>query len=214
VSWGTLTDWWPAGRAASGRRGDHNAKQIMLLPPSLSDWLPADHQSHFVSEVVEGFDLSGIYGRYTELVLAANQQPDHWTLSNFRRRHHQALGDLFEQTVRAAVDAGLVKLKHVAVDGTKVKANASKHRAMSYERMLAEEKRVRARRMGGRFGSESVVGPCSERCPMAKPTRKPLLNWSGGACGRKSGAEDDPHRLFRRSSVLPGFPATQPHRLP
>ena len=76
-------------------------------------------------------------------VLAGNQQPDHWTLSDFRRRHHQALGDLFEQTVKAAAEAGLVKLKHVAVDGTKVKANASKHRAMSYERMLAEEKLVR-----------------------------------------------------------------------
>jgi hypothetical protein len=37
----------------------------MLLPPSLSDWLPANHPSYFVSEVVEGFDLSGIYGRYT-----------------------------------------------------------------------------------------------------------------------------------------------------
>jgi hypothetical protein len=76
-------------------------------------------------------------------VLSGNQQPDHWALSDFRRRHHQALGDLFEQTVKAAAEAGLVKLKHVAVDGTKVKANASKHRAMSYERMLAEEKHVR-----------------------------------------------------------------------
>ena len=52
-------------------------------------------------------------------------------------------GDLFEQTVKATAEAGLVKLKHVAVDGTKVKANVSKHRAMSYERMLADEKRVR-----------------------------------------------------------------------
>jgi len=162
---------------------DHDPKQIMALPPSLSDWLPADHPSYFVSEVVEGFDLSAIYGKYTELrgyppyeprmmvkvwlygymvgvrssrkleralhedvgfrVLAGNQQPAHWTLSEFRRRHHVALGDLFEQTVKAAADAGLVKLKHVSVDGTKVKANASKHRAMSYERMLAEEKRAR-----------------------------------------------------------------------
>jgi hypothetical protein len=46
---------------------DHDPKQIMALPPSLSDWLPADHPPHFVSEVVEGFDLSAIYGRYTEL---------------------------------------------------------------------------------------------------------------------------------------------------
>jgi len=47
-------------------------------------------------------------------VLSGNQQPDHWTLE-FRRRHHVALGDLFEQTVKAAADAGLVKLKHVSI---------------------------------------------------------------------------------------------------
>ncbi len=76
-------------------------------------------------------------------VVAGNQQPDHWTLSNFRRRHHKALGDLFNQTVQAAAGAGLVKLGHVAVDGTKVKANASKHRGMSYGRMKEEERRLR-----------------------------------------------------------------------
>jgi hypothetical protein len=76
-------------------------------------------------------------------VLSGNQQPDHWTPSEFRRRHHKELGDLFEQTVQAAVRAGLVKLNHVAVDGTKVKANASKHRAMSHGRMKEEERRLR-----------------------------------------------------------------------
>jgi len=76
-------------------------------------------------------------------VLSGNQQPDFWTLSEFRRRHHEALGKLFDQTVQAAAGAGLVKLEHVSVDGTKVKANASKHRAMSYGRMLAEDKRIR-----------------------------------------------------------------------
>jgi len=69
-------------------------------------------------------------------VVAGNQQPDHWTLFNFRRRHHKALGNLFDQTVEAAAAAGLVKLAHMAVDGTKVKANASKHRGMSYGRLV------------------------------------------------------------------------------
>jgi len=46
---------------------ENNPKQLTLLPPSLSDWLPANHPSYFVSEVVEGLDFSGIYGRYTEL---------------------------------------------------------------------------------------------------------------------------------------------------
>jgi transposase len=76
-------------------------------------------------------------------MLSGNQQPDHWTLSEFRRRHLGALQGLFLQTVRLAQRAGLVKLGQVAIDGTKIKANASKHRAMSYARMEKEEKRLR-----------------------------------------------------------------------
>ena len=76
-------------------------------------------------------------------VLSGNQQPDFWTIAAFRRRHHKALGDLFLQTVRIADRAGLVKLAHVAVDGTKLKANASKHSAMSYGRMKTEVERLR-----------------------------------------------------------------------
>lgn len=76
-------------------------------------------------------------------MLSGNQQPDHWTLSEFRRRHLGALKGLFVQTVKLAQQAGLVKLGQVAIDGTKLKANASKHRAMSYARMEKEEKRLR-----------------------------------------------------------------------
>ena len=76
-------------------------------------------------------------------MLSGNQQPDHWTLSEFRRRHLSALSGLFLQTVRLAQQAELVKLGQVAIDGTKLKANASKHRAMSYGRMEKEEKRLR-----------------------------------------------------------------------
>jgi len=68
-------------------------------------------------------------------LLSGNQQPDFWTLTAFRRRHHEALGQLFEQTVRLAEQAGLLPLKEVATDGTKIRANASKHKAMSYGRM-------------------------------------------------------------------------------
>jgi transposase len=76
-------------------------------------------------------------------MLSGNQQPDHWTLSEFRRRHLLALSGLFLQTVRLAQQAGMVKLGQVAIDGTKLKANASKHKAMSYGRMEKEEKRLR-----------------------------------------------------------------------
>jgi transposase len=77
-------------------------------------------------------------------VLAANQRPDFRTLSDFRKQHLSALADLFVQVLQLCQRAGLVKLGHIALDGTKVKANASKHKAMSYGRMVPEEARLQA----------------------------------------------------------------------
>jgi transposase len=75
-------------------------------------------------------------------VLTCDQHPDFRTVSDFRERHLGALGELFAQTVRLAGRLGLVKLEQVAQDGTKVLANASKHRAMSYARMREAEARL------------------------------------------------------------------------
>ena len=61
--------------------------------------------------------------------------PDFRTVSDFRKRHLKALAGLFAQVLKLCEQAGLAKLGHVALDGTKIKANASKHKAMSYERM-------------------------------------------------------------------------------
>ncbi|RLB91599.1 MAG: IS1182 family transposase, partial [Deltaproteobacteria bacterium] len=72
-------------------------------------------------------------------VLSANQHPDHDTIASFRQRHLSALSELFVQVLCLCQKAGLVKLGHVSLDGTKVRANASKHKAMSYGRM---EKKV------------------------------------------------------------------------
>ncbi len=77
-------------------------------------------------------------------VLTGNQQPDHSRISDFRRRHLGALAGLFVQVLRLCQKAGLVSLGHVALDGTKVKANASKHKAMSHERMLKSERQLEA----------------------------------------------------------------------
>jgi transposase len=77
-------------------------------------------------------------------VLAAGNAPDFRTMSEFRRRHLTTLGDLFQQVLTLAQRAGLVKLNHVAVDGTKIQANASKHKAMSYDRLCREEARLAA----------------------------------------------------------------------
>jgi len=75
-------------------------------------------------------------------VLAANQHPDHDTIAAFRQTHLPALAALFAQVLRLCQRAGLVQLGHVALDGTKVLANASKHKAMSYGRMAEAERKL------------------------------------------------------------------------
>jgi transposase len=72
-------------------------------------------------------------------VLAAGNQPDFRTISEFRRRHLEALEGLFVQVLRLARQAGALQIGRVAIDGSKIKANASKHKAMSYGRMQDRE---------------------------------------------------------------------------
>jgi transposase len=71
--------------------------------------------------------------------LSGDQHPDHATIAEFRKRHLEALSGLFTQALLLCSEAGLVKLGHVSIDGTKIKANASKHKAMSYKRMNETE---------------------------------------------------------------------------
>jgi len=76
-------------------------------------------------------------------ILAAGNQPDFRTISEFRRIHLKALEGLFVQVLELALKLGAMKLGRVAIDGSKIKANASKHKAMSHERMLREQQRLR-----------------------------------------------------------------------
>src|SRR5450631_419679 len=76
-------------------------------------------------------------------VLAAENQPNFRTISDFRKVHLQALAGLFEQVLKIALEAGAMKEGRVAVDGTKRKANASKHKAMSHDRMGEKEKQLK-----------------------------------------------------------------------
>jgi len=163
----------------------YHPNQLLLLPPSLHDWLPDDHLAYFVSDLVDSFDLSAIASAYEDeargappyhpammvkllvygyctgvyssrriarhveedvafRVLAAGNAPDFRTISDFRLRHLNALTSLFAQTLQLARKAGLVKLGHVALDSTKLRANASKHKAMSYGWMQTEEARLAA----------------------------------------------------------------------
>ena len=77
-------------------------------------------------------------------VLAGGNHPDHTRLSEFRRLHLEALSGLFVQVLQLCQRAGLVKLGHVALDGTKMKAKARKHKAMSYQRMQQREAAFKA----------------------------------------------------------------------
>lgn len=76
-------------------------------------------------------------------IICAGQHPDHTVISEFRRKHLDLLSGLFTQVLALCQKAGLVKLGHVALDGTKLKANASKHKAMSYERMQLRQKELK-----------------------------------------------------------------------
>ena len=158
--------------------------QLLLLPPSLREWLPEDHPVYFVNDLVETLDLQPILSSYEEdrgfrpyhpvlmtkliiygyvrgvrssrkvqsacledvafRILAAGQAPDFRTIAAFRARHLGALEDAFAQVVQLCRKAGLAKLGHVAVDSTKVRAHASKHKAMSFGRMKDEEERLGA----------------------------------------------------------------------
>ena len=92
------------------------------------------------SRRVERASYDDIAFRY----LCADQHPDHDTIAAFRQQHLPVLAQLFTQILQLCNKAGLVKLGHVAIDGTKVQANASKHKAMSYDRMEEKEKQLKA----------------------------------------------------------------------
>ncbi|MHB8410111.1 MAG: IS1182 family transposase [Acidiferrobacterales bacterium] len=164
---------------------DWDLDQVMLLPPSVRDFVPEGHLAHFIRDLVaQELDLSVILGGYTEekgyppyhptmmtalllysycqgiyssrriskaciervdfMAVTALNQPDFRTVSDFRKRHLQALEGLFVQILRLCQTAGLVRLGQVALDGTKVKANASKHKAMSVGRMRIAEEQLTA----------------------------------------------------------------------
>lgn len=159
--------------------------QVLLLPPSLDDWLPEDHLARFVADLVdEVLDLGPVLADYTEKrgcppydprlmvrlliygyttgvrssraierrvaddvafrFLAANQEPDFRSIAWFRRRHLDALAGLFNQSLHLATKLGMVKMGRVALDGTKLEASASKHKAMSYGRLVDKEERIEA----------------------------------------------------------------------
>ena len=117
-------------------RGNRPFDPEMMVALLLYTWCEGQRSSRRIAKLT-----------YTDVacrVLAADQHPHFSVLADFRTTHARALADLFEQVLLIADKAGFTPLRHVAVDGTKLQANASKHKAMSYERMQQTRERLQA----------------------------------------------------------------------
>jgi transposase len=153
--------------------------QVLLMPPSLQEWLPAEHYAWFVLASVEQMDLSTFLAGYRPdghgrpahdpalmvalliyaysrgvcssrmieracvedvafRVIAANQKPDHATIARFRRRHEAAVAGLFTEVLELCAEAGLAKVGMIAIDGSKLSANASQESTRGYEQIVRE----------------------------------------------------------------------------
>jgi transposase len=158
---------------------DCDRDRVLLMSPSLREWLPEGHLAWFVLAAVEEMDLSAFYGAYrldghgrpvhdpammiavllyayakgqrswrvieracvediALRVIAANEVPDHTTVARFCQRHEAALGGLFGEVLGMCAQAGLAKVGVIAIDGTKVQANASRHSNRDYEQIARE----------------------------------------------------------------------------
>jgi transposase len=158
-------------------------EQVLLLPPDLRDWLPADHLARFVIETVQQLDLEAVYSYYRQdgrgrpahdpammialllysyavgvsssraierhcvddvafRVISVNEQPDHSTVARFLIRHRDAIEGLFLDVLALCRQAGMVRVGTVAVDSTKLAANASAGRNLTLEGLEAEAARI------------------------------------------------------------------------
>src|SRR6476661_3093084 len=138
-----------------------------LLPPSVNEWLPEKHLARFVVEVIDGLDLrvmrgsyrgSGsasyhpslllgilVYGYATGVFSSRKlERASYDTVAAFRRRFLQEIEGLFVQVLAVAREMGVLKMGTVALDGTKIHANASRHSALSYEHAGRIEAQLKA----------------------------------------------------------------------
>jgi transposase len=176
-----IDDGVEAGAGVNKRFRAFEPAAVMLVPPSLDEWLPQNHLSRFIADVVETqLDLTKFYASYAKSKgqppyaprlmvrvllygycvgvrssrelervcvdvvafrwLAAQQAPDFRSIARFRKRHLSSLGNVFLQAFELCRAAGMVSLGQVALDGTKVRANASRRKAMSYARLTEKQK--------------------------------------------------------------------------
>jgi transposase len=125
---GEIERYYAAGKARSGQPPFHPKVMVALLLYGYCLGTPSSRKMARWCERDIGYR-----------VVSTDQQPNFRTISEFRRIHLKRLEKLFVEVLHLAREAGLVKLGHVALDGTKIKANASKHKAMSYARMCEKQ---------------------------------------------------------------------------
>lgn len=177
----------------------YSPNQILLMPPSLDDWLPQQHLARFISDVVDNLDLKPMFRQYRDngqggssfhplmmikvllyayctgvpssrkiaqaLVndvafrwLAAGCQPDFRTISTFRCFNLECLRSLFLQVLMVCKRSGMVKAGVVALDGTKVQANAALDRNRTHKKLTEEEEKLVAEIEGLLARAENVDG--------------------------------------------------------
>jgi len=146
----SLSDWLPKGHLAYFVSDvvDHLDLGAIMSRYTEEKGYPPYHPAMMVKVLLYAYCVGVPSSRKIEKrleediafrVLAANNTPDFRTISDFRKDHLKALAALFVQMLKLCQKAGLIKLGHVSIDGTKIKANASRHKAMSYKRMKEEE---------------------------------------------------------------------------
>ena len=165
-------------------------------------------------------------------VLCAENFPAHRTISEFRKRHLDNFESVFVQLVQIAREVGLVKLGTVAIDGSKVKANASKHKAMSYDRMQAQERRLlkeirgltrRARKLDEqedrKFGRERTgdelpeeIARRRDRLTMIQAAKARLEKPTGREVGARTMTRLRGKAVVDRSSGPSGSPTRRPRK--
>jgi transposase len=210
------------GVAVNVRCGDLD--QLMLMPPSVRDWLPEDHLAFFVLDTVAELDLGEFFSAHRAdgrggwvydptmmlavllyayctgerssrrverrlvedvayRVVGANQQPDHATLARFRARHQDAIAGLFGQVLGLCVKAGLVDAGVVAIDGTKLAANASFFANRKQEALAAEMAELGdvARQVAEQILGEAEATDAAEDAEHGEGRRGELpAGWAGG----------------------------------
>ena len=123
-----------------GRAGYHPTMMVKLLVYGYAVGVTSSRKLE--KKTTEDVAFHPVGYREARRVLSGDQHPDHDSIASFRKRHLGKLGGLFVQVLVLCQKAGLVKLGHISIDGTKMGANASKHKAMSYGRMTDAEKKL------------------------------------------------------------------------